>query len=102
MVKATAAGYVAALVQKLLYKWKSKGLLSYMGAAIAAPVVNTAIFACGMILFFQDAMNGFFGDTKFMYNLFVLVIGVNFFAELAVNLVCAPAIATIVKAVKKN
>ena len=102
MVKATAAGYVAALVQKLLYKWKSKGLLSYMGAAIAAPVVNTAIFACGMILFFRDAMNGFFGDTKFMYNLFVLVIGVNFFAELAVNLICAPAIATIVKAAKKN
>lgn len=102
MVKATAAGYVSALVQKLLYKWRSKGLLSYIGAAVVAPVVNTALFACGMSLFFKDALNSFLGGTNFVYNLFVVVIGVNFFTELAVNLVCAPAIATIVKAVKKN
>lgn len=102
MVKATAAGCVSALVQKLLSKWNAKSLLSYMGAAIAAPVVNTALFACGMSLFFKDALNNFLGDTNFVYNLFIVVIGVNFFVELAVNLVCAPAIATIVKAVKKN
>lgn len=102
MVKGTAAGYVAALVQKLLHKWNSKGLVSYIGAAITTPVVNTGIFALGMTLFFKEALNNFIGDANFVYNLFVLVIGVNFFAELAVNLVCAPAIATIVKAVKKN
>ena len=102
LIKGTAAGLVSGLVHMQLHKWKPTGLLSYIGAAAAAPVVNTALFACGMILFFKDTLTEMAGGTNFFYFLFVTVILVNFVIELAVNLVCAPAIATIVKAVKKN
>ena len=103
MLKGVAAGCIAGLIAKAFKKRTFVGILL---AAAAAPIVNTGIFVAGMLTIFRDVMMEFadgigMGGTGALYFAVVVLVGVNFLVEFAANVILAPAIASIVKAVKK-
>ena len=99
LVKTAAAGAVSGLLFKLCEK-KNRTLGAFVASA-AAPVVNTLIFVIGM-LFIQGALVELgYTDGTFVSILTALV-GFNFFVELVINLVLAPAVLRVACAVDKN
>lgn len=97
--KGVLCGFCAGLVAKAL---RSKQTLSCILAALTAPIVNTGIFAIGMLTVFKPVLQSYAGGTNAVYFLFVAFIGVNFLVEFAVNAVLSAGIARIVKAAAKN
>ena len=96
--KAVLCGLCAGLAAKALEK---KQTLSCM-AALVAPVVNTGVFAVGMLTVFRPILAQYAGGTDVVTYLFVAFIGVNFLVEFAVNAVLSAAIARIVQVVRKQ
>ena len=96
--KAVLCGWVAGLVYKALSNNQTRGCIA---AAICAPIVNTGVFAVGMLTVFRPILQDFAGGTDIVYYFFVAFIGANFLVELGVNAVLSAAIARIVKAVQK-
>lgn len=94
--KSMAAGAVAALIYRAISKKSS--LVGVTVASVAAPVVNTGLFAVGMLTVFWGYLTESVGEAGFaaVAVLFTVWIGTNFFVELAVNLVLAVAINRIV------
>ena len=102
MIKGIAAGLLAGLVYKLLEKFNRYAAV--IVSAIVCPVVNTAIFLLGSVIFFMDAVNS--GATSegmgtFGY-LIVFFVGLNFVFELVLNIVVSPAILRLINIKKKN
>ena len=97
--KAVLCGYVAGLVYKALSKNQTLGCIV---TAVCAPIVNTGVFAVGMLTVFRSILQDFAGGKDIVYYFFVAFIGVNFLVELGVNAVLSAAIARIVKAVQKS
>lgn len=100
ILKATLAGYVPGVIWKVL-KEKNE-LTAIFLASASAPIVNTGIFIIGGLLFFGDALTtaGFLGGDSLVYFLVIGCAGINFIAELGVNLLLAPAIHSIIRAFK--
>ncbi|MBR2311337.1 MAG: ECF transporter S component [Oscillospiraceae bacterium] len=102
LAKGSGCGAVAGLVHTLL-EGRNKTLAAY-AAAIAAPVVNTGIFAIGCYVFFyQDlaAWNaGAYANTT--AYIFLSLIGLNFVTELGTSVVLAPVITRLIKIGKKQ
>lgn len=103
MLKGVGAGFVPGVIAKAFPKYPFVGILL---AAAAAPVVNTGIFLAGMLTVFRGVMDAFatsigMGGMGAVYFAVVVLVGVNFIVEFAANLVLSPAIASIVRAVKK-
>ncbi len=98
LVKGTLAGWAAGTVYKLVSK-KSEMLGVILGAMIC-PFVNTGIFALCCRLFFWEKLLELGNGDAVMYLLTVMI-GVNFLAEFATNLLCSPAIVRILHAVRK-
>ena len=105
MAKGALAGFCAGLVYRLVMKGQnsvSRGVVAVLLAGITAPVVNTGVFCIGMLLFFRQTLQAWAaGSDLFNYIIFGLT-GVNFLIELAINVVCSPAIVTIVRAIRKS
>lgn len=97
--KGVLCGFCAGLVAKALH---NRQTLSCILAALTAPIVNTGVFAIGMLTVFKPVLQSYAGGTNIVYYLFVFFIGINFLVEFAVNAVLSAAIARIVKAVMKN
>lgn len=103
-------GAMAGLVSSLLFKLISKknSYVAAFVASFAAPVVNTGIFVIGAFCSLELISNVFnnlqmsVAGLSPVYIVFVLCVGVNFFVELALNLVCAPALFTVEKVVSKR
>ncbi|MBR2970994.1 MAG: ECF transporter S component [Clostridia bacterium] len=101
LVKGIAAGVVPALLYKAIAK-KSERIAVFVAAA-AAPIVNTGIFILGALMMsgvIMDAFTAFDVDVSGMspfYVVIVLCVGINFFVELMLNLVLAPAAYKVVK-----
>lgn len=96
LVKGIMAGWLAGHTYKILSgknEW-----LAVSAAAIVCPLVNTGFFALGSRLFFWDAY-GQMGVGSAMAVLLTVMIGFNFIAELAANLICAPIILRVLHAV---
>ena len=93
--KAILAGYVGALVYRLL-EGKSR-LGAVIGAGIVTPVVNTGVFALGMLTAFRTLLGELAGGADAVKFLFLTMIGVNFLVELGVNLVLAAVIARVIE-----
>ena len=90
MIKGIVSGYCAGLIYKLIAnKNKTAAVFS---AAFICPVVNTAIFLIGCLLFFLDAVASMAGGSNVITFVFVGLAGINFILELAVNMVLSPAI----------
>ncbi len=103
LAKGTLCGVAAGLVYKLLNKHNS--YLAVTAAAVVCPIVNTGIFLLGCKLFFFEtiaawgAAEGFTSVAKYM---FLGLAGGNFLVELAANIILAPVIYRIIKALRKG
>ena len=98
LVKATAAGGAAGLLNYLIAR--KNPYAGVIAAALAAPVVNTGIFVAGCF-----AMSGAIGNimaqsaetasVSLVYYVIILLAGVNFLIEFAINAVASPAVFTV-------
>ena len=103
ILKGVAAGWIPGLIAGC---FKKQSLVGVMLAAAAAPIANTGIFVLGMLTVFKGVMLDFagqigMGGTSALYFAIVVLVGVNFIIEFAANVILSPAIASIVKAIKK-
>ena len=101
LVKGAAAGALAGLAYKLLAK--QNAYLGVFVAATVAPVTNTGLFILGSLAFLQDTLKANFIDGQtVIYFLIIGCAGINFLVELAINLVSAPSLYTVIKVVNKR
>ena len=98
MLKGVAAGYVSGLVYRLISKKNT--IIATVVAGIAAPVVNTGIFLLGLSIFFRPVLFTWAGKTDIVFYILFMLTGLNFLVELGVNMVSAPIIVRILKAIK--
>ncbi len=101
ILKTALAGLLAGFVYKSISsvgrQSRAKNYISSIMAAILCPVVNTGLFVLGMLLFFGDALSidstfgPMVGDNLISFVLVILV-GINFFFELALNVIICPLI----------
>ncbi len=93
--KAVLAGYVGALVYRL-FEGRSR-LGAVIGSGIAAPIINTGVFALGMLTAFRTLLGELSGGADAVKFLFVGMIGINFLVELGVNLVLAAVVTRVIE-----
>ena len=102
LAKGIACGIAAGTIFKLFQK--KNIYFATAAAAVVAPIVNTGVFLLGCVIFFFEtienwgAASGFENAAKYM--IFGLV-GGNFIAELAINILLSPVIVRILKIRKK-
>lgn len=100
-VKITAAGVLGGLVYKVLQN-KNKHLATFVASAVV-PIVNTGIFILGALTMYDTFSVLASGEgVEVMYYLIIVCAGLNFLIELAINLLVAPAIYTVVGVLEKN
>lgn len=103
LLKGMACGLAAGLVFKALEK--KNRYLAVAVAAVICPIVNTGVFLLGCVVFFFDTISqwsagaGF--DGAFEYMIFGMV-GLNFLAELAVNIILCPTAVRLINIGKKS
>lgn len=101
MVKGIMAGFCAGLVYKLPERFNR--YVAVLVSAVVCPVVNTAIFLLGSMIFFLDAVKSMAAAENvsvFVY-LMVFFVGLNFVFELITNIVLSPAILRLINIRKK-
>jgi len=101
--KGAAAGLFPALAFKLL-KDKNK-YVAIILACILAPVFNSGVFGLGCFFIIDDIMSyiGISGSGySSAYVIFTMLIGINFFVELGINIVLTPAIYSVERVVSKR
>lgn len=99
VVKTTVAGLVSGLVYKAVAK-KNRYVAVFLAAALV-PVINTALFIVGCLAMW-DAMVMIAGGSNILGFILVSLVTFNFFVELAVNLLCAPALYRVIRVVDRN
>lgn len=113
LLKGTLCGMVPAFIYTALKKYNKLG--GVFAASMAAPIVNTGIFALGCIIIQGDVMaasDRLLNDTLnmgidleamgFMSVLFGVLITANFFIEFAINVVLAPSLNRVTEVVTKR
>lgn len=102
LLKGMLAGLAAGLIYKLFEK--RNRYLAIISAAVAAPIANTGTFFAGCELFFFEDIAARFDLKAEQVTVFIITIfiGINFFIELAVNVVLAPVIYRIIEINKKK
>lgn len=92
LVKGAMSGLCAGIIFKAL---KSKNTtLAVALSAVSCPIVNTGVFIIGVFVFF---LKYFLTDGMTIPALIFSFIGVNFFIELAVNIILCPTIVRLIK-----
>lgn len=99
ILKGVAAGYSAGLICKILKN--ANKYLTIMLAAAVAPIVNSGLFSLAMLTVFKDTLYQWAGDTPVLSYVLLSLIGINFIIELAINLIFAPSLVRIKKALKR-
>lgn len=100
LIKTGAAGLVSGFIFQALYK---KNLsVAVIIATIAAPIVNTGLFAVGCMAFFMSTLEAWAGGSNAVGFLFLTLIGTNFLIEFAVNSILSPSVTYIVRVVSRN
>ena len=99
IIKGVAAGWCSGLAAKALKN--KKPYRAIMLAAIAAPVVNTGLFIAAMLIFFRDILAVWAGGTDVVTYIITGLVGVNFIIEFVINVVMAPSLLRVTKAIKK-
>ena len=107
LVKGTAAGVVPALLYRAVRGADAnvtagRKYVSALVAALSAPIVNTGLFVCGMLLFFMDTLSVWAGGTNMVTYILVGLAGVNFLVEFLINIILTPAIDRIVAVVRRK
>ncbi len=99
LVKTTVAGFVAGMLFRLLEK-KNRYVATFVAAAVV-PVINTGLFVLGCMAMWDTIAIAAEGENVVKF-IFVGLVTFNFFAELAVNLLVAPALHTVYGVVEKQ
>ncbi len=106
VLKTTFAGGAGALVYKFLNK-KNKYVATFVSAGVV-PVVNTGVFVLGMLIL-KTPLYGFLSSAGLsveglnpLYVILVIVVTWNFFIEFALNLILAPAVYAVIKAIERR
>jgi uncharacterized membrane protein len=99
MVKGIAAGFAAGMTAKLLKNKNSYPAIIL--SAVVAPIVNTGLFILSMLLFFKGILADWAGGTDLVTYIVVGLVGVNFLIEFTANLIAAPSLLRVTKAIKK-
>ena len=96
VVKTTVAGLAAGFLYRIIAKKSRLG--ATFAASAAVPIINTALFILGCLCM-TDAIFEFQSQISDSQNILVFIcvslVTFNFFIELAINLVFAPAICRI-------
>lgn len=100
MLKGILAGWVSGLVYKAAVKRSEK--LAVVLAGITAPVVNTGIFIALMLVFFMSVLELWSSGQTLLNYILIVLTGFNFLVELAINMILASAITTIIKYAKTD
>ncbi len=100
LLKGTAAGWVAGFICNTFAKTGKNKYLGVILAAAAAPIVNTGLFTTAMFSVFKDTLYQWAGGTPVVSYVLLTLIGGNFLIEFAINLVFAPSLVRIKKAIK--
>ncbi len=96
ILKTTVAGFLCGYFYNLIAK-KNKIVATFVASAIV-PVVNTTLFIIGC-LFMTNSVYGMAGGENVLTFILVSIVTFNFFIELAINLVVAPALNRVFKAI---
>lgn len=99
MVKGCLAGWLAGIVFNAAAKKNT--WLAVVLSAVICPIVNTGIFFLGCKLFFWNAMAELGGGNALAFVLTVMI-GFNFLAEFATNIICSPLVLRVLQAVKRR
>ncbi len=103
LLKGMGCGLAAGLICKAFEK--KNRYLAVILAALVCPLVNTGIFLLGCVIFFMDTISlwgagaGFENAAEYM--IFGMV-GINFIAELIINIVLSPTVVRLLNIGKKN
>lgn len=80
LIKSTTAGFVSGIIYQL-FKNKSNPLATIL-ASLSIPLINTGLFICGSLLFFQDYIKSITPEGQnFIFFLFIGMTGWNFIFE---------------------
>lgn len=99
ILKTTVAGYLGGLAYKLVSK--KQPIVALFVASAVVPIVNTGLFIVGCLLMF-NSVHTITGGVNLLKFILVGLVTFNFFIELAINLVLAPAINRVIKIIKKG
>ncbi len=99
LLKGALSGLCAGLVYKVLEKHNK--YVAVIVAAIVCPIVNTGVFVLGCFAFFMDTIASWAGGESAITYLFIVMIGVNFFIEIATNIILSPAVVQLLNLKKK-
>lgn len=100
IVKGAAAGAAAGAAYNLLKSKNEKA--ATIVAAIVAPTVNTGLFILGALTMSGTIAANFAGGNSVIYFLIIGCAGWNYVIEAAVNLILAPSLYFVLKAVKNK
>ena len=104
IVKGSLAGMIPGVIYSVLKKLNV--FVASIVAAVTAPIINTGVFALGCLIIRSDVISvaGRIGieTANFMTLLFGVLITVNFFVELLINIVFAPSLYKIEQIVNKR
>lgn len=102
MLKGTLAGIAGGAMYRLVEK--KNRVAAVIAAGVVTPLVNTGIYILGCLIFFNDYLQvGAAADGRGMFAYIILVmVGLNFIIELAINLVLSSAILFILNFVQKK
>lgn len=98
-----AKGILAGLLPGLVFRAVG-GKKPYLGtvlSAIVAPIGNTGLFLICMMVFFKDVLVSWAGGSDVVYYVFTGLVGWNFVIEMVINIIAAPMLYRVSKAVKK-
>ena len=100
LVKSSVAGYLGGLVYSMLRK--KQPIVAVFVASAIVPIVNTGLFIVGCLLMVDSvhSLSAISGQNLLVFILVGLVT-FNFFIELAINMIFAPAINRIIKIIKR-
>lgn len=95
ILKTALAGLVAGLLYQLISKISKYRSLNMILSAVVCPIVNTGLFVLGMYFIFGNALtaDATFGSMitgSVMTFILVILVGMNFFIELALNAIVCP------------
>ena len=93
LIKTTVAGVVAGFIKK--NKKNKNDLAGSILASIAAPILNTGIFAIFCVIFFKQRLLEINPDSL-AAALFLGMIGVNFIFEIIINVIVVPSLYKVV------
>lgn len=99
LVKTTAAGYISGWLFKLVQK-KNLYAAVFVASGIV-PIVNTLLFILGCLCM-TDSVYVAAGDENVLVFILVGLVTFNFFIELAINLIVAPALHQVIGIVDKR